>query len=203
VPGTTQAVPDLVWYVSYGSNMAAERLRCYLEGGCPPGAHATQPGARDPRPPRASIALELPGTVYFAGESPTWGGGVAFYDPHEPGRAMARGYLVSAEQFADIARQEMRRAAPAAGDDPVTAGLADVLAAGRAALGPGRYETLLHLGERASVPMVTVTAPTRQQHLLAAPAPAYRSMLDQGLRETFGWDTTRVERYLTRLPGAA
>lgn len=213
MPGTTHEVPDLVWYVSYGSNMATERLRCYLEGGCPPGAHATQPGARDTRPPRAWVALELPGTVYFAGESPTWGGGVAFYDPDGSGRAMARGYLVSVEQFVDIARQEMRRkvaaddaaddAAEDADEDALQGGLLDALTTGRAVLGPGRYETMLHVGERDAVPMLTVTAPTRQEHLLAAPAPAYRSMLDQGLRETFGWGAARIEQYLRGLPGAA
>lgn len=34
-----------VWYVSYGSNMCAARLTCYLEGGCPPGGrHHVGPG---------------------------------------------------------------------------------------------------------------------------------------------------------------
>ena len=75
-----------VWYVSYGSNMAADRLACYLEGGRPPGGIA-----RQPRVPatgacrRADIPVDLPGTLYFAGESPQWGGGVAFYDHDEPG----------------------------------------------------------------------------------------------------------------------
>ena len=30
-----------VWYVSYGSNMARDRLACYLQGGRPPGAKVT------------------------------------------------------------------------------------------------------------------------------------------------------------------
>lgn len=189
--------PDLVWYVSYGSNMAAERLRCYLEGGCAPGARVAQFGARDARPARDSTGVELPGTVYFAGESPTWGGGVAFYDPDGPGRAMARGYLVTVEQFIDIALQEMRRELDVVHD------LSDVLATGRAVLGPGRYETMLLVGERDERPMLTFTAPTRQEHLLAPPSSAYRLMLDQGLRETFGWTDAQIEDYLGGLPGAA
>jgi hypothetical protein len=95
---TTQTLPDRpetpaaplpdhgeVWYVSYGSNMAVERLTCYLEGGRPPGGTRANPGARDPRPPRRMIPVDLPGSVYFAGDSRQWGGGVAFYDHETPG----------------------------------------------------------------------------------------------------------------------
>lgn len=189
--------PELVWYVSYGSNMAAERLRCYLEGGCPPGARLAQPGARDATPARDSTGVELPGTVYFAGESPTWGGGVAFYDADSPGRAVGRGYLVTAEQFTDVALQEMHRSLDVDHD------LSDVLDTGRAVLGPGRYETMLLVGERDDLPMLTFTAPARQDHLLAPPSPAYRTMLDQGLRETFDWGDAEIEDYLGGMPGAA
>jgi len=187
---------DLVWYVSYGSNMAAARLACYLEGGCPPGASRRQPGARDATPVRGDTAVELPGTVYFAGESPTWGGGVAFYDPATPGRAAARGYLVTAQQFADIASQEMHRHPDADHD------LSEVLETGRLVVGPGRYETMLCVGEREGAPMLTFTAPSRQDHLLAPPSPAYLVMLSQGLRETFGWAETEIADYLRHLPGA-
>ena len=60
---TPHEVPDAgeVWYVSYGSNMAFERLVCYIEGGCPPGGVRTNPGARDPNLPSRSIPVELPG----------------------------------------------------------------------------------------------------------------------------------------------
>ncbi len=74
-----------LWYAAYGSNMAADRLRHYLEGGAPPGAALTQPGARDPSPPRDVRPVSLSGSVYFAWDSPTWGGGIAFYDPLAPG----------------------------------------------------------------------------------------------------------------------
>ena len=98
-----------VWYVSYGSNMSAARLAAYLEGGRPPGGSRAHPGARDRTPPARSIPVDLPGSLYFAGESPQWGGGVAFYDHDTPGFTAARGYLVTAGQFADIAAQEMHR----------------------------------------------------------------------------------------------
>src|SRR3546814_1333543 len=98
-----------LWYVSYGSNMSLVRLRCYLEGGCPPGARVTYAGARDSTLPAADVAVELPGSLYFAGESRTWGGGVAFYDHDVPGPTPARAYKITAEQLADGAAQEMHR----------------------------------------------------------------------------------------------
>lgn len=187
---------DPVWYVSYGSNMSVARFTCYLEGGCLPGAARVNPGARDATPAKASVGVELPGTVYFAGDSPTWGGGVAFYDPEPAGTAAARAYLVSAEQFIDIASQEMHR------DPDVDHDLTGVLEHGRLSLGPGRYETILLVGERAGVPMLTFTSPERHDHLLAPPAPAYHAVLSQGLREAFGWSDDRIAAYLDGLPGA-
>src|SRR3954454_19089485 len=89
--------------------MAADRLACYLLGGRPPGGARDHPGARGRRLPERSIPVDLPGTLYFAGESPQWGGGVAFYDHATPGFTAARGYLVTAGQLSDIAAQEMYR----------------------------------------------------------------------------------------------
>src|SRR3954470_12989900 len=118
-----------VWYVSYGSNMCASRFACYIQGGTPPGGSRANPGARDRRLPRRSVAVDLPGTVYFAGESPQWGGGVAFYDHATPGFTAARAYLVTAAQFADITAQEMYRV-PADGD-PLEQVVLDPLEGGR------------------------------------------------------------------------
>ena len=105
----TPSATKPVWYVAYGSNMAGARLACYLEGGRPPGGSRVNPGARDRTLPTRSEPVDLPGTTYFAGQSPQWGGGVAFYDPDEPGRTAARAFLVTAGQLADIAAQEMYR----------------------------------------------------------------------------------------------
>jgi len=184
----------LVWYVSYGSNMAAARMACYLEGGCPAGGAVTYDGARDPSPPRDSTPVELPGRVFFAGRSQVWGGGVAFYDHDTPGPAAARAYLVTEEQFSDIVAQEMRRPAGERHD------LSRVLADGRHALGPGGYETVLHLGDRAGVPMLTFTAPhgaADVEH--TRPSPAYLDTIARGLTEAHGWDGARVAEYLACL----
>lgn len=189
-----------VWYVSYGSNMASQRLACYIVGGTPPGGSRRNPGARDRRLPERTIPVDLPGTVYFAGDSPQWGGGVAFYDHSRPGFTAARGYLVTAEQLADIAAQEMYRA-PRADEAVADLALAP-LRDGRQELGPGRYETLLDVGRHDDRPLLTLTSPHGiDQVPHSAPSPAYLSMVADGLRESRDWDEDRVASYLSSITG--
>ncbi len=196
----------LAWYVSYGSNMHAARLGWYIGGGCPPGGKRTYPGCRDRRPPSRSTPVSLPGGIYFAGESGAWTGGMAFYDPHLPGEAAARAYLVTLEQFTDIAAQEMYRPP---GDTteliPATGAAIDAAVAnGRATLGPGRYETLICPGSRDGVPMLTFTAPEGASAVpCRPPAPVYLGMIARGLRESHGWPAERIASYLAGRPGVA
>ncbi|MBN6034070.1 histone deacetylase [Amycolatopsis sp. 195334CR] len=188
--------PELVWYASYGSNMYAERFRCYIEGGTPPGAEREYVGCRDRSPARRIAESEFPGGVYFATESPVWHGGRAFFDPAMPGTAAMTAYLVTQGQFADIAAQEMYRE-PAADLD-----LSAVLATGRHQVGPGRYETLLHVGDLDGYPVLTFTAPWSVSEVeLNPPSAAYLSTLVKGLHETHGWPSAKIARYLSRLPG--
>ena len=196
-PGSSP-VPQYVWYASFGSNLHLARLRYYLAGGRPPGTSRTYPGARDPADPWASVAVTLPGEVYFAGESPVWTGGVAFYDPDATGDAAARAHLVSVGQFADIVAQE--------GDRPpgVDLDLAPVVAAGRVRRGPGPYETLVCAGELAGRPVFTCTGPWRSTEVAhTAPAAGYLRHLAVGLRESHGWAAERIAAYLAARPGVA
>lgn len=187
-----------VWYVSYGSNMSASRLACYLEGGLPPGGSRRNPGARDRTLPRRSVAVDLPGRLYFAGESPQWGGGAAFYDHEAEGPTAARAYLVTVEQLADIAAQEMYRI-PEPGD-PIEKVLLDGLDEGRHDVGPGRYESLVEVGRLDGLPMYTFTAPHGIGHVPhTRPAAGYLAVLAEGLRESRDWDEGRVEQYLARV----
>ncbi len=209
------------WYVAYGSNMAAARLACYLEGGCPPGGSRVNPGARDGTLPARSEPVDLPGTTYFAGRSTQWGGGMAFYDPDEPGRTAARAFLVTVGQLADIAAQEMYRV-PADGDPleevlstPRNRAVRALRAIGarfrgdpgqafsamdRHSWGPGRYETLVRVGELDGAPLVTFTSPHGARAVEhTAPAPAYLAMMATGLRESRGWDDEEISGYLDEL----
>lgn len=191
--------PDLVWYVSYGSNMHADRLGCYIAGGTAPGATRAQPGCRDGTPPRASRGTFLPGGIYFATLSPVWNGGRALYDPQLPGeQAAARAWLVTPGQFADIAAQEMYREPDGDLD------LSRVLDCGRVELGPGRYETLIHAGDHEGYPQLTFTAPHRADEVdPVAPSAAYLRMLAGGIQEAHAWSLERAAEYLAGLSGAA
>lgn len=198
-PVVTQVPPDgRVWYAAYGSNMAAQRLRCYLAGGCPPGGARTYPGARDRSMPVRSAAVELPGIVYFATRSPVWKGGRAFYDPDAEGVVWARAHLVTVGQLSDIAAQEMYRLP---GQD---LDLGQVLARNRAQLGPGRYETLVRPGDVDGVPLLTFTAPWHAADVQwTKPSAAYVRLIAAGLLEAGAWDADEVARYLASRPGAA
>ncbi|MQA80953.1 MAG: histone deacetylase [Streptosporangiales bacterium] len=187
-----------VWYASYGSNMDPVRLRAYIAGGCLPPGRRTYPGCRDTRMPSRSEPIVLPGRMYFALESPTWTGGLALYDPDDPGETPAAAHLVTAGQFADIAAQEMRRE-PGADVD-----LGELLRTGRASLGPGRYDTLVCHGDIDGMPVVTFTAPWRSADVeWNAPVAAYLGHVAAGLVQTRGWSAERVADYLVSRPGAA
>ncbi|MFR9728842.1 histone deacetylase [Saccharopolyspora sp. MS10] len=188
---------DLVWYASYGSNMHAERFRCYLEGGVPPGGRRACPGCRDPRPPRRAAGHLVPGGVYFATESRVWGGGRAFFDPDLPGSAALRAYLITTGQFADVVAQEMYR-------EPGTdLDLREVLDTGRCALGPGRYETLLRAGDLDGHPVLTFTAPWSSAEVAPrAPSAPYLRVILAGLRTGQGWDLGTAAAHLAAMPGA-
>jgi hypothetical protein len=127
-----------------------------------------------------------------------WNGGRAFYDQTLPGRAAARGWLISAQQFADISAQEMYREP---GND---LDLAEVLTTGRTEFGSGRYETLLHCGDRDGYPMLTFTAPWRAADVPGvAPSLGYLRMLAGGLIAAHHWSVRQSADYLAGLTGAS
>ncbi|MFJ2738886.1 histone deacetylase [Streptomyces sp. NPDC087440] len=177
-----------VWYVSYGSNTHAARLNRYLAA------------CRDTRPPLASAPVELSGVLYFATESLLWTGGRAFYDPGAPGQVRARAYLLSPQQFCDVAAQEMYRR-PGPGTD---LDLKRVVREERVELGPGRYETLVCAGMREGRPLLTFTAPWGVHDVpWNRPAAAYLAHLYAGLTETGAWPPADLAAYLAGAPGAA
>ncbi|MFF9088886.1 histone deacetylase [Streptomyces sp. NPDC014991] len=190
--------PECVWYASYGSNMHLDRLAFYIRGGRLPGTAKVCPGCRDPRMPTRSIPVELCGAMYFATESPVWGGGRAFYDPKAEGRVLARAHLVTAGQFSDIAAQEMYRE-PGEGID-----LTEVLTRGAAVLGDGRYETLVCAGQVDGRPLLTFTAPWKLHDVpWNPPSAAYVRYLAAGLLSAEAWDVETVAAYVAACPGAA
>ena len=145
--------------------------------------------------------MEVPGGIVFASESGVWSGGMAFFDPTLPGVAACRAYLVTADQFGDIAAQERRR--PPGGEfaRDLAGTLPDVESV--VATGPGHYETVVRLGELDGSPMFTITHHDVESLPLAAPSAAYLQWISAGLREAHGYDDARIARYLAAAAGAA
>ncbi|MFI2643260.1 histone deacetylase [Streptomyces sp. NPDC018610] len=194
---TEPTSPRQVWYAAFGSNMHLARLTYYLLGGKPPNGRRTYPGCRDGSPPERMEPVLLPGELYFALESQAWTGGMGFYDPNVGDQMAARAYLVTAEQFSDIAAQEMYR------EPGVKLDLSKVLATGRAEMGPGRYETLVCPGYLDGHPVLTFTAPWEIGEVeLKPPSANYLRHLGSGLAEAHGWPVERIADYLATRPGA-
>ena len=188
-----------VWYVAYASNLGMARFRCYLAGGCPDGGLRTYPGCRDPADPADQFGFQHPGGLVFAASSGVWGGGMAFFDADRAGTVACRAYLVTVEQFGDVVAQEMRH--PPGGD--FARALAAVLpeVGELHTLGPGRYETVLRLGVRDGVPMMTVTSSDVDELGLNPPSAAYLRSIATGLRESHGWSDGGIADYLAPAPG--
>lgn len=185
-----------LWYASYGSNLSRDRFLCYLRGGRPEGAARTYPGSRDRTLPVADTPFLLPGSVFFGWHSPTWGGGIAFYDADATDQvALGRAYLINESQFADVAAQEMHRE-PGSDLD-----LSTVLDERQHAVGTGRYEALHLVGELEGHPVLTFTSPEPTEVPASAPSEAYLAMIARGLRETHEHTDEELVDYLLGCPG--
>lgn len=188
-----------VWYVAYGSNLALDRFRCYLAGGRPAGGARVYAGCRDHSDPQRIAGVHVPGGLVFAGASRVWGGGSAFYDHAAAGCVAGRAYLLTANQLGDVAAQEMRREPGGDFARELAALLPDVNALHT--MGPGRYETVVRLGERDGRPMFTVTHDPAADLEPAAPTAPYLRWIATGLTEAHGWNTQQVVEYLQAAPG--
>ena len=191
---------DQVWYVAYGSNLGTDRFRCYLVGGRPDGGTRTYAGCRDTSDPTGTFSLEVPGALVFAGDSGVWGGGMAFFDPEGTGSVACRAYLVTAEQFADVAAQEMRLEPGGEFAQALAAVLPEL--GELHTVGPGRYETVVRVDTRDGVPLLTVTNHDIHGLALAAPSGPYLRSIATGLREAHGWNDAQIASYLASAPGA-
>jgi hypothetical protein len=183
-----------VWYVAYGSNMCAARIRCYLRGGMPRGGRCASSGGRDRRMPSAHRRFRLPHPLLFAGPSRVWRGGPAFLDTHRRGHAEARGWLLAVTQLEDLLAQENR--VPVGS---VTA-TETLLHAGGVAVPRGRYGRLVAVASPDDLPAVTFTFVERPAP--RAPDPAYLDHIRRGLAET-GLGPEEITAYLQAHPQVA
>ena len=139
--------------------------------------------------------VSLPGQLSFAWESPTWGGGIALFSPSGAGEVRATAYLVTARQFSDVFAQEMWRG------PGVDLDLAPLLARGRHAVGPGRYETLHVAGTVDELPVVTFSCPDVAELALRPPSAPYLATMVRGLRAAHGLSDDETVDYLLAADG--
>jgi hypothetical protein len=198
LPGT----PDMVWYAGYGSNLCAERFRCYLAGGIPPGLTRPCRGARDTTPPRADRPLVIDHRLYFAGLAKPWGGAPCFIDtvgsPDTP--THARAYLITWEQLEDVVAQENGRPT-----SPIHLDRGDLTEGRGVRLGVGRYENLLGFGSQEDgFPVVTITSPwTMTDAQLGPPSSRYLRVMITGLRQSHLMSDDAIVAYLAAAPGCS
>lgn len=137
----------------------------------------------------------VPGRVAFAWHSPTWDGGIAFLEPRADGEVLARAYLLTARQLADVLEQEMWR------EPGVELDLGRLLRERRLEIGPGRYETLHVVGELDGSPVVTFTAPDVEALGIRAPADDYLRTMARGLAAAHGSTPQQAAHYLAGCRG--
>jgi hypothetical protein len=191
----------MIWYAGYGSNLCAERFRCYIEGGIPPGLTRRCRGARDTTRPRADCPLDIPHRLYFAGYAQGWGGAPCFVDTAEsPGPpTRARAYLITWGQFEDVVAQENGRPTTQLDIEP-----GDLTTGFSVRVGAGRYENVLCVGRLDEFPVVTITAPwTMIEAQLGAPSSTYLDVMIAGLRESHALRDDEIVAYLGAAPGCS
>lgn len=177
---------NLVWYAAYGSNLSEERFRFYIEGGRPEGAAVELRGCRDRRRPAETRPFLAPGRLVFGKHSTNWGGGVAFLDLEASGQAYCRLYLITPEQFLDVAAQENRL--------EVGSLHLDLPAGGRERdIGAGFYPLVVNLGELEGRPVLTITDRGVE---LRPPSKAYLRWVTEGLRTAHDLDERTLNAYL-------
>jgi hypothetical protein len=192
---------DLVWYVSYGSNLCRARFMTYITGGSLPGNSMVHKGCDNREPPREDVALRLPHSLYFAGASErAWGGTSAGFVTLEKSKpsAFARAYLITQEQFSQVMMQEN---AHGEWTDAITIDLDRARREGHYPLvSSGFYAEVIFCGERNGHPMLSFTASADRTDF-GKPSFAYVKVIASGLREAHGLSQDAIEEYLINTPG--
>ncbi len=183
---------EYVWYVGYGSNMSSERFDYYISGGNPECIDNSYEGCRDDSDPVERKPAIINHELYFAKESPTWGGqGVAFIKPAEDKEieTYARKYLIKREQLEDVAKQET------SSDYRVNIDFDAARKRGRQVFkSPSWYGLLLHLGSDDGYPEFTITNEEVPESNKSGEK--YLKVLIEGLREIHDLSSTEIVEYL-------
>ncbi len=188
---------NYVWYASYGSNMNQDRFSCYIEGKQAEGSSEPERGCRNCEPPLADQPVNIQYPLYFSKQESKWGtGGVAFIG-HREGeneKTAGRMYLISEEQFMDVASQEN-------GIDGLEIDFARIKESRFLPLTEGWYGTIVYLGDCEGKPIFTFTSNHDMgEEEFVPPSFAYLKTIAKGL-ETLGMDRQEVVDYLLEKNG--
>lgn len=197
--------PTHVWYACYGPSLSRSTFLQYVLGGTSPSGRLL-PGCRDRSLPGGDVNLTIPQPLYLSGVAASWDGAPVFVDPYGVGPGtLARAYLLTLPQLADVLAQELGEGLRSRLD---VTGLASLLnVAGRdgvAEAGPGMFEALVSCGTVAGFPVAAFTASWRREQVGAVPFDA--ALLDptlRGLEEAWGLRRDESLSYLGLLAPAA
>lgn len=106
IPYEMQPYNNLVYYVSYGSNMLEERFLYYIKGGLNKYNNKYQKGCTNKNNPIEGIPVLVPYNMYYSKYSQTWNGAVSFISLEKEGLANGKAYLITKEQFNEVKEQE-------------------------------------------------------------------------------------------------
>ena len=185
---------SLIWYAVYGSNLLEERFNCYLQGGKPTGSNKLYYGCRDKTLSKRQHEFKINSELYFAKKSTNWeNGGVAFIDFNKNNKSitLSKIYLISKEQFIDVAIQETSSNILLDLDFNKTIQESYTIYKKKS-----WYGKLVHLGEFDNFPVFTITS----EHKFAEinkPSVPYLITIIKGLRELYTeMDSKNIVKYL-------
>ncbi len=182
----------MLWYATYGSSVNRNRFMEYITGGTSAFNGMQLPGCRNKGEPIRDVAIAIDRELYFARNSDAWGGAVAFVQPNpSKSQTLGRAYLITEEQFVDIAAQENGRR-PADAELVLHYDYAEKNAisylnrsdpsrpSGQGGLWYGR---VLRIGTRESWPMFSLTAEWEGYADLNPPSRGYLTCIADGIRQ--------------------
>ena len=188
---------DRIWYIGYGSNIDEQRFLCYIRGGKPEGLSNEYIGARDRTLPLLNEATVIHHELYFAKHSAKWNGAVSFIKNASSTNVQtyARRYLISKQQFEDIAKQET------GSDDAHTINFKEVIAQGHNIFKLSSwYGKIIYLGTNSGYPSFTITNENDLIEYLK-PSDLYLKTIGNGIKTVFKLDNKALIDYFATKEG--
>lgn len=195
--------PAYVWYATFGSGLYKDNFMSGIKGGKLDGAKRPYTGCRDKSAPLKDMFISLPHELSFSGSSYMWlDGGHATLDVRKSSKAhtIARAYLITIEQFEDLAAQENGQT------EAVRLPLSKAIRSGHATIGNIKgarvYDELLYCGQQDRIPIFSLTN-IGPRGPFSSPSPEYTRALCKGLSQNPVLDIQAVIDYVVNKPGIA